>query len=50
MFAFAIFFTTAISANNYQAGTIHIVAPFSRALPPISKNGAVYLTLTNHGH
>ena len=50
LFAFAIFFTTAISANNYQAGTIHIVAPFSRALPPISKNGAVYLTLTNHGH
>ena len=49
-FALAIFFATATSAKNYQAGTIHIVAPFSRALPPISKNGAVYLTLTNYGH
>jgi len=50
LFALAIFFSTATSAKNYQAGTIHIVTPFSRALPPISKNGAVYLTLTNHGH
>ena len=50
LFALAIFSGTATSAKNYQAGTIHIVAPFSRALPPISKNGAVYLTLTNHGH
>ena len=50
LFALAIFSGTATSAENYQAGTIHIVAPFSRALPPISKNGAVYLTLTNHGH
>ena len=50
LFALAIFSGTATSAKNYQTGTIHIVAPFSRALPPISKNGAVYLTLTNHGH
>ena len=50
LFALAIFSGTATSAKNYQAGTIYIVAPFSRALPPISKNGAVYLTLTNHGH
>jgi len=49
LFALAISFSTATSAKNYQAGTIHIVAPLSRALPPISKNGAVYLTLTNHG-
>ena len=50
LFALAIFSGTATSAKNYQAGTIHIVTPFSRALPPISENGAVYLTLTNHGH
>ena len=50
LFALAILSGTATSAKNYQAGTLHIVAPFSRALPPVSKNGAVYLTLTNHGH
>ena len=38
------------SAEDFQAGSIHIRDPFSSALPPISKNGAVYLTLTNHGH
>jgi hypothetical protein len=42
--------TSVTSAEDFQAGSIHIRDPFSRALPPISKNGAVYLTLTNHGH
>ena len=37
-------------AVDYQVGPIHIMAPFSKALPPTSKNGAVYLTLINHGH
>lgn len=37
-------------AVDYQVGPIHIMAPFSKALPPNSKNGAVYLTLINHGH
>ena len=42
--------TSVTSAEDFQAGSIHIRDPFSSALPPISKNGAVYLTLTNHGH
>lgn len=42
--------TSVTSAENFKAGSIHIRDPFSSALPPISKNGAVYLTLINHGH
>ena len=42
--------TSVTSAEDFQVGSIHIRDPFSSALPPISKNGAVYLTLTNHGH
>jgi len=42
--------TSVTSAEDFQAGSIHIRDPFSSALPPISKNGAVYLTLTNHGY
>ena len=42
--------TSVTSAEDFQIGPIHIRDPFSSALPPISKNGAVYLTLTNHGH
>ena len=37
-------------ADDYQAGSIHIDPPWSRALPPSSTHGAVYLTVTNHGH
>ena len=44
------FLPSATSAEDFEAGSIHINGPFSSALPPISKNGAVYLTLTNHGH
>ena len=42
--------TSVTLAEDFQVGSIHIGDPFSRALPPTSKNGAVYLTLTNHGH
>ena len=41
--------TTVTPAQHYEAGNIHILSPWSRALPPTSPNGAVYLTLTNHG-
>ncbi len=41
--------TTVTSAQHYEAGDIHIQSPWSRELPPTSPNGAVYLTLTNHG-
>ena len=46
----AILLTTSIaSAQHYEAGDVHIQSPWSRELPPTSPNGAVYLTLTNHG-
>ena len=41
--------TTVTSAQHYEAGDILIQSPWARALPPASPNGAVYLTLTNHG-
>ena len=41
--------TTVTSAQHYAAGNIDIQSPWSRELPPTSPNGAVYLTLTNHG-
>ena len=41
--------TTVTPAQHYEAGDIHIQSPWARALPPTSPNGAVYLTLTNHG-
>ena len=41
--------TTVTFAQHYEAGQIHILSPWARALPPTSPNGAVYLTLTNHG-
>ena len=35
------------SAEEFQAGSIHIRNPFSSALPPISKNGAVSVSYTH---
>jgi hypothetical protein len=51
-FLFLVFavLTSVTTAQDYQAGSIQIRDPFSGALPPASKNGAVYLTFTNHGH
>ena len=37
-------------AESFEAGSIRIIDPFSRALPASSHNGAVYLTLMNHGN
>jgi copper(I)-binding protein len=36
-------------AHEYMQGDIHIVKPWSRPLPAVSKNGAVYMTLMNKG-
>ena len=36
-------------AQHYEHGPIHIMSPWSQALPAISKNGAAYVTLNNHG-
>ena len=49
LFLVLIVFSSVTSAVDFQIGPIHIKDPFSSALPPTSKNGAVYLTLTNHG-
>ena len=35
--------------QDYEVGSIHIVSPWSRALPPTSEHGATYFTLINHG-
>lgn len=36
-------------AHDYMLGDIHIVKPWSRPLPAVSKNGAAYMTLTIKG-
>jgi len=36
-------------ADSYSVNKIIVADPYSRALPPISENGAVYLIVTNHG-
>ena len=38
----------AAAAQHYESGDIHAMSPWSRALPPVSKNGATYVTLKNH--
>jgi len=36
-------------ADDYMQGDIHIMQPWSRPLPPVSANGAAYVTLMNMG-
>ena len=36
-------------AQHYEGGPVHVMSPWSQALPPVSENGAVYVTLRNHG-
>lgn len=36
-------------AHDYMQGDIHILKPWSRPLPPVSANGAAYMTLMNKG-
>ena len=40
---------TAASATDYDAGSIHISQPWSRATPKGASAGAAYMTLTNNG-
>lgn len=35
------------AAQQYEGGRIHVMSPWSRALPPVSANGAAYVTLKN---
>lgn len=45
----ALLFTSAV-AVQHEAESIHVTRPWSRALPPVSQNGAAYVTLMNDGH
>lgn len=36
-------------AHDFTAGDIHIIHPWSRALPPVAPTGAAYLVLENKG-
>ncbi len=40
---------TSAMAHDYMQGDIHIMKPWSRPLPPVSANGAAYMTLVNKG-
>ena len=40
----------AAAAHDYVQGDIHIMKPWSRPLPPVSVNGAAYMTLVNKGN
>lgn len=49
IFLGALLLTTPALAEHYETGSVHVMSPWSQALPPISENGAVYLTLKNYG-
>ncbi len=40
---------SAAMAQNAGSGAVHVMSAWSPALPPVSENGAVYLTLKNYG-
>ncbi|HTN65183.1 MAG TPA: copper chaperone PCu(A)C [Burkholderiaceae bacterium] len=42
-------FSAAVSAQNYQAGTLHVDHPYARATVPGQPSGAAYMTLENRG-
>ena len=48
-FSVLLLLSVSVVAQHYEAGSIHILSPWSRALPPTSENGAAYFTLINHG-
>jgi periplasmic copper chaperone A len=45
----ALAFATPAMANDTMQGDMRIMQPWSRALPPVSVNGAAYMTLMNTG-
>lgn len=38
-----------VMAHEYDTANLHITHPWSRALPPVAKTGAAYLTIVNRG-
>lgn len=47
--AAALVLAQAVLAQHYEHGDIHVMDPWSRALPPVASNGAAYLELSNRG-
>lgn len=45
----AFLFAAMAPAQEYMQGDIHIMKPWSRPLPAVSRNGAAYMMLTNKG-
>lgn len=41
--------TGQLMAHDYEIADLHIDHPWSRALPPVAKTGAAYLTIENRG-
>lgn len=41
--------TTSAVAHDYTVGNIHVVHPWSLALPDVARNGAVYIEIANRG-
>lgn len=48
LYAGLVLLASAASAQHTQSGSVHVMSAWSRALPPVSDNGAVYLTLKNY--
>jgi len=42
-------FSTAVSAQDYQAGALHVDRPYARATVPGQPSGAAYMILENRG-
>ena len=38
-----------VNAHEFEAGSLHIDHPWSRALPPVAPTGAAYLQISNQG-
>lgn len=48
VYASLLLLASSVSAQHQGIGPIHVMSAWSRALPPVSENGAAYLTLKNY--
>lgn len=49
VYAGLLLIASAAMAQHGGSGAVHVMSAWSPALPPVSENGAVYLTLKNYG-
>ncbi len=49
VYAGVLLIASAAVAQHAGSGAVHVMSAWSPALPPVSENGAVYLTLKNYG-